>query len=104
MPAGLGFELAKRVLEDSESAVVVAGCRDPSAADDLKQLQNNNSPRVYVVQLDVSQQGSVEVQHKRAVINRALHSALAQSETLGLSCVYRQRPSRSAKKSDVWMC
>ncbi|KAK9831211.1 hypothetical protein WJX74_007669 [Apatococcus lobatus] len=57
---GLGFELTKRVLEASDSTVVVAGCRDPSAADDLKKLSSSNGSRVFIVQLDVSSPDSVQ--------------------------------------------
>jgi len=49
---GLGFEFVKQL---AQTWHVIAACRDPSSAADLKELQSKNE-RVQIVQLDVANQ------------------------------------------------
>ncbi|HUB64678.1 MAG TPA: SDR family NAD(P)-dependent oxidoreductase [Methylocella sp.] len=55
---GLGFEFARQYAADGWK--VVAACRNPATASDLKQLAQDRMGRLTVVAMDVTDAGSVK--------------------------------------------
>ena len=53
---GLGFEFTKQYLERGD--YVIASCRKPEKADDLKEMKTRFSDRLTIVQLDVADEQS----------------------------------------------
>jgi short chain dehydrogenase len=60
---GLGLELTRQLLTRTKGHIV-ATCRSPSAAEELQALASSSGSRVSVVQLDVTDQSSVEAAGK----------------------------------------
>ena len=54
---GLGIALVDELLDDEATHHVIATCRDPVNAEDLRQLAN---PRLSILQLDVEDDCSVD--------------------------------------------
>lgn len=61
---GIGYAIAKRVLEEAEDTVVFLGARDrnrgETAADALRQTEAGSADRVHFVELDVASNASVD--------------------------------------------
>ncbi|MFW5870592.1 MAG: SDR family oxidoreductase [Candidatus Sumerlaeota bacterium] len=55
---GIGLEFVKQYLERGET--VIATCRRPEEAEELDQLKQQNSERLHVLELDVSDKDSME--------------------------------------------
>ena len=58
MSAGLGLEFVRQLLARPGS--VVATCRNPNAATDLQQLQEQHRHRLHIVQLDTGIEESIQ--------------------------------------------
>lgn len=56
--AGLGLEFVRQLL--SRPGSVVATCRNPSTATELQQLQDQNQNRLQIIQLDTSNEESIQ--------------------------------------------
>lgn len=57
---GIGLELARQLLLRSADSHVIATCRNPSAVEQLIELQQTYSDRLTVLPLDVTDEGSIE--------------------------------------------
>jgi NAD(P)-dependent dehydrogenase (short-subunit alcohol dehydrogenase family) len=56
---GIGLELVRHYLLQDDT-LIFATCRNPSHANDLRDIADENSERVHIVQLDVINQASIE--------------------------------------------
>lgn len=57
----MGLEFVRQLLADDAKGTVFATCRSPAAATDLQALREEHGDRLHVIQLDVSDESSVEV-------------------------------------------
>lgn len=64
---GLGFELTKQLFERGER--VIAACRIPTLANDLRALRAFDQQRLEIIELDVVREGSI---HAAAITTRTL--------------------------------
>lgn len=56
---GLGLEFCKHILRNKNPAVVLAACRSPDGAAELRRLAEQHPGRVTVLRLDVDQEEEV---------------------------------------------
>ena len=56
---GIGLELARQLLERRPKGRVIASCRRPAEASALRELASTHPERLFVVEIDVANEGSI---------------------------------------------